>query len=92
MGHHVMFLFFVLLWVLRPPTLSPSHKVARHGVFLSMCILYNVDITIETFKSLSSSISEIHIPLALSLLCNKCHNLFPLSKWNLILVDNVLSF
>lgn len=69
MGHHVMFLFFVLLWVLRtaPPTLLPSHKVARHGVFLSMYILYNVDITVETFKSLSSSISEIHIPLALSI-------------------------
>lgn len=75
MGHHAVFLPFGTEMGPRALALPPSHKGARHGVcvyrttwtsgFVHFFKQYHF-FALETFQSLSSSISEIYIPLSLS--------------------------
>lgn len=53
--------------------------------------LFSYHFVLKTLKFLWSTISETHVPLSSSIVLY-CATSALLSKWNLILVDNVLSF
>lgn len=105
MGHHVIFLPFGTEIGLKTLDLPTSYKEACHGARVYCTMLtpgffhffkQYYFFVLETFKSLSSSISGTYIPLSLPIILYCTTNAtiyfsYPNGTY-LILVDNVFSF